>query len=269
MHLCIPERIDRYYQEVGRAGRDGRACLSLLMHTPADIPVARRLAFRRTLTPEIALDRWRAMMIGAEAAGQDGLVRLPLSARRASVAQASDENQAWNERALSLLARAGLIEFAHESPPRRAPEEDEAAWEARRQGAYDTYFSSRLVRQVEDVEGALTDGRAKRVRQLTRNADQRALDLMIQALHPDYDDVADLFSEAYRVSADTATPPAWSAIVPQPRLRRMPGMSPRRTPPIRRGRTGACPDAARCPHSVLGACAMAARSNTVDAHRAL
>lgn len=223
VHLCIPERIDRYYQEVGRAGRDGRACVSLLMHTPADMPVARRLAFRRTLTPEIALDRWRAMMIGAEAVGESGLVRLPLSARRAAVVHASAENHAWNERALSLLARAGLIEFAHESPPRRDPEEDEAAWERRRQAAYAAYFSSRLVRQVGDVEGALTDGRAQRVRQLTRNADQRALDLMFEALDEDYEDIALLFSEAYRVSADTASPPAWPAIMPQPSCGGCPG----------------------------------------------
>lgn len=223
VHLCIPERIDRYYQEVGRAGRDGRACMSLLMHTAADIPVARRLAFRRTLTPEIALDRWRAMMVRAEPASESGLVRLPLAARRSDVAAASSENHAWNERALSLLARAGLIEFAHEPPPHRDPDENDAAWEHRRRGAYDKYFSSRLIRQVGDVEGALLDGRAEEVRQITRQGDQRALDLMFEALGSNYDDIADLFSEAYQVPADRAMPPAWPAIGPQPSCGGCPG----------------------------------------------
>jgi hypothetical protein len=163
------------------------------------------------------------MLIDASAAGESGLIRLPLSARRAAVGRVSDENHAWNERALSLLARAGLIEFAHEAPPRRAPEEDEPAWEQRRDAAYDTYFSSRLVRQLEDVEGALGDGRAEHVRQLTRSADQRALDLMFQALEQGYSDIASLFGEAYRVSADTKTPAAWPSIVPQPSCGGCPG----------------------------------------------
>ena len=37
VHACIPETVDRYYQEVGRGGRDGSPSLSYLATAPADL----------------------------------------------------------------------------------------------------------------------------------------------------------------------------------------------------------------------------------------
>jgi ATP-dependent DNA helicase RecQ len=43
IHAQPPASIESYYQEVGRAGRDGRAALGLLMLSPGDVPLRRRL----------------------------------------------------------------------------------------------------------------------------------------------------------------------------------------------------------------------------------
>ncbi|MCR9163209.1 MAG: RecQ family ATP-dependent DNA helicase [Nannocystaceae bacterium] len=46
VHLAPPSSIEAYYQEVGRAGRDGDPALGLLMYTPSDVQLRRRLLER-------------------------------------------------------------------------------------------------------------------------------------------------------------------------------------------------------------------------------
>ena len=57
VHACVPETIDRWYQEVGRGGRDGNASVALLAPARGDGEEAASLGLRM-LTPELALDRW-------------------------------------------------------------------------------------------------------------------------------------------------------------------------------------------------------------------
>jgi ATP-dependent DNA helicase RecQ len=43
VHLAPPGSVEAYYQEVGRAGRDGAPAFGLLLHSPGDLPLRRRL----------------------------------------------------------------------------------------------------------------------------------------------------------------------------------------------------------------------------------
>ncbi|RWO55373.1 protein DpdF [Mesorhizobium sp.] len=114
LHACVPETFDRFYQEVGRGGRDGRTCLSLIAPTSADIRVARGLNRERVITTGRGLQRWSAMFHHPDSQHLGGH-RLRI---RLDVAPGPDEDDIdligerslqWNARVLTLMARAGLL----------------------------------------------------------------------------------------------------------------------------------------------------------------
>ena len=57
LHACIPETVDRWYQEVGRSGRDQHASVALLCPARSDWRVARKLGVT-VLGPDTAQNRW-------------------------------------------------------------------------------------------------------------------------------------------------------------------------------------------------------------------
>ncbi len=107
IHACLPENLDRYYQEVGRGGRDGRVSCSLVLATRQDEDVAKDLAAPKYLTPERARERWATMLAASK--DDDGLKRLPLTAVPKHLPANSDYNERWNLLTVSLMARAGAL----------------------------------------------------------------------------------------------------------------------------------------------------------------
>ena len=57
VHLAPPGSIEAYYQEVGRAGRDGKPALGLLLVSPSDLPMRRSL-IERDAGGEVARHKW-------------------------------------------------------------------------------------------------------------------------------------------------------------------------------------------------------------------
>jgi superfamily II DNA or RNA helicase len=155
VHACIPEDVNRFYQEVGRGGRDGHASVSLLLgyRNPSDrgekgsrnddIGCARALNRQRVLTIERAYERWEEMFTSEQTA------RIPERSKRhfrvpvrayPGLDSDNEMNEAWNVRTLLLMHRAGLIELQGEPPP-MSEEVPEDELEARLQ----RYFDQRVI----------------------------------------------------------------------------------------------------------------------------
>ncbi|UBV22730.1 DEAD/DEAH box helicase [Mycolicibacterium fortuitum] len=115
VHATIPETIDRYYQEVGRAGRDRRASVAYLAAYVApqgrdssdDGRIAEAVNDIRLMTDEMSWQHWHTMRAGATKNGER--LSIDLSKYRPGLQFESKRNAQWNASLLHLMERAGLI----------------------------------------------------------------------------------------------------------------------------------------------------------------
>ena len=115
VHACVPESIDRYYQEIGRAGRDNRSAIALIVPARTDFPMAESLSSKKVISEELGLARWRAMFFGADARRGDGVHRILVDVGTSPAYEPdmrSDRNENWNCNVLNLMVRAGIIRYA-------------------------------------------------------------------------------------------------------------------------------------------------------------
>src|SRR5947209_6156159 len=61
IHACLPENVDRFYQEVGRAGRDGFSAISLMCLAKGDFQKAQNMTRTARITAAKAIPRWEGM----------------------------------------------------------------------------------------------------------------------------------------------------------------------------------------------------------------
>jgi superfamily II DNA/RNA helicase len=200
IHACVPENVDRFYQEVGRGGRDGCSAISLLCAEPGDFGAADGMVSSARITGEKALPRWLGMLGSGrmvEGRGDTLLLDLDASPDRRDIRRSS-KNRDWNEHTLLLAQRARLlvIEAARAdvdaqpetSPgdlpplwmrvrlrdPDRASDQPYvlAAFEAARSGELDELFSA-----LGDMRDLLNDAAGDRP--------QRCLALALARSYPD------------------------------------------------------------------------------------
>jgi ATP-dependent DNA helicase RecQ len=112
VHACLPENLHRYYQEVGRSGRDGFSSVCILLPTRRDERTARSMT-PKLIGDELAGERWAAMWQTRVRTDTERTYRVRTDARRLGLlgTWTWGENIAWNKRLLLLMQRARLVEL--------------------------------------------------------------------------------------------------------------------------------------------------------------
>ena len=199
IHACIPETIDRFYQEVGRGGRDGKAAISLTLHTTEDLRIAKYLNDKSAITIERGLQRWESMFLNKTILA-DGRFRvrvnIPPSYQLADIDMNSEQNQAWNIRTLTLMSRSGLIEIDSERPPLIKNFESEDAY----QKAWKLHRESRFIRILDEshLKAQTWEHKVEPIRQQRQNWSYRNLELMREALRSERC-ISEILGEAYTI----------------------------------------------------------------------
>jgi Superfamily II DNA helicase len=114
LHLYVPVNPNAYYQELGRGGRDGLPCLSVMCIEPkADIDAAFAMVDKVLVVKKI-LGRWESMLNSPTAQWFNGTYTLDTSVKpkynaKDYIEVASKVDQQWNIYVILLLRRYELI----------------------------------------------------------------------------------------------------------------------------------------------------------------
>ncbi len=112
IHACIPESLDRFYQEAGRAGRDGCDAISMIIPAVTDSKVAHGLSTKRVISIKRGLERWTAMFENSKQYKHPNYclsLNVAPTYRPEDIDMVGERSIDWNARTLALMARSGLI----------------------------------------------------------------------------------------------------------------------------------------------------------------
>lgn len=119
IHAALPENRDRYYQEVGRAGRDGCSAAGLLCLEPDDIKIPEAMLSSAVISTEKAIERMLGLKESAvflPGEGHRAVIDMDARPLLRSDMDASEMNRDWNEHTLLLAQRAELVRIVDSRP---------------------------------------------------------------------------------------------------------------------------------------------------------
>lgn len=184
VHACVPETLDRFYQEVGRGGRDGMVSLSVVIPSVKDFSIAEAINAKQVISVDRGLHRWSTMFTRKVSLGNGRFaVQVDGSpgADERDIDMFGETNTDWNLRTLALMARAGLINLLGTPYP---PVEKEGDW------------MEVAILDDHHLEQRLWDEKVGMVRSGDWIASKRNLDLMREFLK-DQRCPAEIFEELY------------------------------------------------------------------------
>lgn len=185
IHAAVPENLDRFYQEIGRGGRDGLASQSLLIYHHKQISEAKRLNSTRLITVELGLEKWRAMWEHGTALS-DGRRNMHVTTLRGDQQLQTEGNEEWNWRTLLLMQRARLIriELNEPSPPPIDSQVSDTEYGNLLKKFYDNYYDNVVISSLTDdpLNPSVWDEQTRKRRNYEKSEQNRGFEVLLEWL---------------------------------------------------------------------------------------
>jgi len=223
VHACLPESIDRYYQEVGRSGRDGKASVSLVAFTNDDVQTAASVNHKKLISVEKGLDRWQAMWrtetrLGGRRYRVRTDARRKIDLKNDYDQMGNDYNRMWNVRTLNLMHRAGLIGLDAAPPPTLENVFGE-----------DVSEETLSEEQVEKLDDAFMEYGSKRVLEIRTDRDHTDRDVWDETVGPLRDGIKRQNRRGFEVMKEFVNAPKRTCVAE--RFQKVYGVESRSDPP--------------------------------------
>lgn len=193
IHVCVPESVNRLYQEVGRSGRDGNATVALSLWTQVDEDLANEMSSAKMISASLAWKRWERLRLGTI---NGKTVSVDLSSAHDGVTYLfSDANRYWNVHTLLSMERVGMLQMQWPDPPEVTGDESEEDIAAK-------FAAQNMVATIRVLQGDLVSEqvfteRFERGRAQVRGANAASFQSAMTLLSAPNACIAELVAERY------------------------------------------------------------------------
>ena len=208
IHATVPETLNRFYQEVGRGGRDGKASISVVIFTAEDESRARSLGTPKLIGYDNAFERWQTLFASHRLVEEEWIT-VDISVVPPRLHQQTGYNEAWNMRTLILMVRSGLIAL-DSAPPKNLPiqkqDEEDAAYEIRLDMFWEAFSKTITLRTLDaaHLNQEHFDGRISNNRERSLQSTRQAFDKLMAALNGTQE-MAKVLANLYRSNLPNRT----------------------------------------------------------------
>jgi len=178
IHATVPETLDRYYQEVGRGGRDGQSSISILIYSDQDksnaiilngtnvrefkdfVPNIKQNSKPNYISPIKGFGRWKKLIQNAEEVNINNnfyyLLDTSITGSTKNIDAQTDRNQYWNRFTLLTMAKSNMIKISSIKPNHDNLNNIDFADEQQKEIFWDNYFS-KIPIQILDYKHKNSD----------------------------------------------------------------------------------------------------------------
>ncbi|MEZ8436122.1 protein DpdF [Vibrio splendidus] len=203
IHASVPENVDRYYQEIGRAGRDGRAAYCEIVYHYQQFEQAKKLNREALISVDLGHESWENMKKHGRQVHQTSEYRhykIDLRVAPSRLGRQTDSKTKWNWLTLLLMQRSGLIEILFEPIDQGAPSDSD---EAKR--FWTEYYNSITVKVIDEQgewNKAIWENVVEKQRQSEIECQNQSFEILSDWLKGKYShSLCKLFQDAYKLKS--------------------------------------------------------------------